>query len=263
MCIVGSRGGQGKRLDDPAPRIIAADVRALHRPGRQPVPARHAVAVRRASRAVRHRRLRLGRQLAGRRRPARLVPRRPGVPRRSGPRRGRLDRDDRRARPPAAPVAPVDADAARHAAVRRPGRPVLVQPQRRPARLPIAAGDLSRAGPDPRPRRHGGRALAGWRTPGGPTSRPPTCWPPSTTGSAARPTWPSSPPTARRTTTRAMARTRSSPSGWGASGSCRPASTRSIDRSSGSSPRAPPTGGSWPCARRVALGPDGTPLAVA
>ena len=48
-----------------------------------------------------------------------------------------------------------------HAAFRRPGRAVRVQPQRRPARLPRAARDVPGAGPDPRPGRHRSRrALA-------------------------------------------------------------------------------------------------------
>ena len=70
-------------------------------------------------------------------------------------------RDDGGARPPAAPVAPLDADDARTRS-RSTTRPAAtLQPQRRPARLPAAARHLSRAGPDPRPRRHGGRcALA-------------------------------------------------------------------------------------------------------
>ena len=176
---------------------------------------------------------------------------------------GRLDRDDRRARPPAATIAAVDADAARHAAVRRPGRPVLVQPQRRPARLPIAAGDLSRAGSDPRPRRHGGRrSLAGGRLAARRAGRPPA-------GRAPRPVrGPGQPGRPRRRRHAASLRGQRREPGLrlpaGArSGSCRPASTRSIDRSSGSSRRAPPTGGSWPLRSTVALGPDGTALAVA
>ena len=44
------------------------DVRALHRPGRRAVPARRAVAVHREARALRDRRLRLGRGVARRRR---------------------------------------------------------------------------------------------------------------------------------------------------------------------------------------------------
>ena len=48
------RSGAGSRPGVPAvPRIIAADVRALRRPGRRAVPARRAVAVHRAARAVR------------------------------------------------------------------------------------------------------------------------------------------------------------------------------------------------------------------
>ncbi len=124
------------------------------------VPDRRAVAVHRAARAVRHRRLRLGRGVddwsAGR--PADLLPRRPGVPRRPrrrGPGRGR--RDDEPARPPSPAVPPLDARDGRHPAVRRPGRSVRLQPQRRPARLPAVATPLPGRGPDPRPRRHRGR----------------------------------------------------------------------------------------------------------
>ena len=84
----------------------------------------------------RDRRLRLGRGLARRRRPARLVPRRPGVPRRSAARDGRGDRNHRCAGPPPPAVAAVDARLRGHPAVRRPGRPLRLQPQRRPARLP-------------------------------------------------------------------------------------------------------------------------------
>ena len=74
-----------------------------------------------------------------------------------------------RARPPAPAVAALDADAARHPAVRRPGRPVRVQPQRRPPRLPGACArrTASRAGSTaaPTPR----WAPAGSRTRGSPS----------------------------------------------------------------------------------------------
>ena len=145
-----------------APRIIAPDVRALHRPGRRAVPARRAVAVRRAARAVRDRRVRLGRGLARRRRPARPLPRRPGVPRRPGARRRR-----RASRRP-----PRSSTCVGRRSCRRSTLPDT-QPFDDPAgRFAFshngdlrdyrgAAGDLSRAGPDPRPGRHGGRrALA-------------------------------------------------------------------------------------------------------
>ena len=52
-------------------------------------------------------------------------------------------------------------DSPRYAALRRSGRPVRVQPQRRPADYRSLRRDLSRAGPHPRPSRHGSRrALA-------------------------------------------------------------------------------------------------------
>ena len=88
---------------------------------------------------------------------------------------GRRDRDDRGPRPPASTVEAVDADAAGHAAVRRPGRTLRVQPQRRPARLPSPARDLSRrrAGSTDAPTRRSARA--GSRTPGTRTSPSPTC----------------------------------------------------------------------------------------
>ena len=99
-----------------------------------------------------------------------VLSRHPRLPRRSGSRARRPDRDDVRAGPPPAAVAAVDADPARHPAVRRPGRPVLVQPQRRP-----------RATTGPSARRTGSRAAstaaptprsvpAGSRTPGDRTS---------------------------------------------------------------------------------------------
>ena len=70
-------------------------------------------------------------------------------------------RDDRRARPPASALASLDADRAGYPTVRRSGRPIRVQPQRRPARLQGTPRDLPRAGSDPRPCRHRGRgALA-------------------------------------------------------------------------------------------------------
>ena len=78
--------------------------------------------------------------------------------------------------------------APRHPAVRRPGRPLRVQPQRRPARLQGPARDVPRRGPHPRPRRHRGRrALARGRVAAGrvPGAR---SWRRSTIGSAARPT---------------------------------------------------------------------------
>ena len=93
------------------------------------------------------------------------------------------------ARPPAPAVAALDADAARHAAVRRPGRPLRLQPQRRPARLHGRCAPTYRA----QGRIHGradtevgARWLEdAWRDgrAGGAT-----CWPRCTTGSAARPT---------------------------------------------------------------------------
>ena len=64
---------------------------------------------------------------------------------------------------------------ARHPAVRRSGRPLRVQPQRRPARVPRAARPIPRAGPHPRPGRHGGRrALARGRV-ARRRAVPPTC----------------------------------------------------------------------------------------
>ena len=110
---------------------------------------------------------------------------------------GRGDRDDRRARPPPPAVAAVDADPARHPAVRRPGRPLRLQPQRRPARLPGAARRRYRA----QGRIHGradtevGRRWLedAWRRR---RARRRTCSARSTTGSAARRTSPSWPPTA-------------------------------------------------------------------
>ena len=74
------------------------------------------------------------------------LPRRPRVPRRpAGARRVGASRDDRGPRPPAPAVAALDARPARHAAVRRPGRALRVQPQRRPARLPSALRATYRA----------------------------------------------------------------------------------------------------------------------
>ena len=125
-----------------------------------------------------------------------------------------------------------------------------VQPQRRPARLPIAAGDLSRAGPDPRPRRHRGRrSLARGRVAARRAGRPPAGRPPRPVRGPGQPGRPR-----RRRHAAPLRRQRREPGlrlpARAASGSCRPASTRSTGRSSGSSPRAPPSGGSWPCARR-------------
>ena len=77
-------------------------------------------------------------------------------------------------------------------------------------------GTAPRAGSTVAPTPRSGRA--GSRTRGTGTSRSASCWPRSTTGSAARPTSPSSPPTARRITTPGTARTRSSRSGSGAIG---------------------------------------------
>ena len=136
-------------------------------------------------------------------------------------------RDDLGPHPPPASVAPLDADAARHTAVRRPGRPLRVQPQRRPADYKDLRATYRAQG-----RIHGradtevgARWLEdAWR----PEEPAATCSPRSTTGSAARPTSPSWPPTGRRTTTRATARTPSSRSGSAGSASRRPGSTRSI-----------------------------------
>ena len=96
-----------------------------------------------------------------------------------GARDGRRHRDDLRAGPPPPAVAAVDADAARHPAVRRPGRPLRVQPQRRPARLQGPARDVPSRGPHPRPRRHRGRGtlargrVAAGRVPGRPAGGAP------------------------------------------------------------------------------------------
>ena len=109
----------------------------------------------------------------------------------------RRDRDDEPARPPPPPVAAVDARDARHPAVHRPGRPVRLQPQRRPARLPAVAraATAPRAGSTAGPTPRSGRA--GSRTPGRRASPWPTCSARSTTRSVARRTWPCWPPTAR------------------------------------------------------------------
>ena len=79
----------------------------------------------------RDRRLRLGRGVARARWPDRFVPRHARVPGRPGAREGRGGRDDRGARPPPPAVEALDARDRRYPAVRRPGRPLLVQPQRR------------------------------------------------------------------------------------------------------------------------------------
>ena len=82
----------------------------------------------REARAVRHRRIRLGRRVADGRRTARDASRRARVPRRPRPRARRCDRDVEPARPPAPAVAAVHARRARHAAVPRSGGPVRLQP---------------------------------------------------------------------------------------------------------------------------------------
>ena len=74
-----------------------------------------------------------------------VLPRPPCVPGRPGSRARRRDRDDRRARPPPSAIEAVDADAAGHPAVRRSRRPLRLQPQRRPARLPDASRARYRA----------------------------------------------------------------------------------------------------------------------
>ena len=70
-------------------------------------------------------------------------------------------RDPRAARPPAPAIEVLHDRPAGHAAVRRPGGPLLVQPQRRP-RAPRGVPDaVPRGRPHPRQGRHGGRrALA-------------------------------------------------------------------------------------------------------
>ena len=142
--LLALRAAQARAMQGCAPVLVpraregaavsSRHVRALRRPGRRAVPARGAVAVHRAPRAVRHRRLGLGRIVGDERRQPLLVPRHPGLPRRSGARRSGRSRDDRGARPPAAALETLDARHPRHPAVRRPGRPLRVQPQRRPPR---------------------------------------------------------------------------------------------------------------------------------
>ena len=100
------------RADDPRlsagqPPMIARDVRAVRRPGRGAVPARRAVAVRRALERYGHRRLRLGRRLAERDGELAQPPRHPRVPRRSGRDRVGGHETTRRPRPPPPAVAPV------------------------------------------------------------------------------------------------------------------------------------------------------------
>ncbi len=239
-------------------------VRALHRPRRGAVPARRAVAVRRAARAVRDRRVRLGRGVARRGRPARLVPRCPRLPRRPRSRGGRGGRDDRRRWSTSAGRSAVDADHGGHPAVRRPGRPLRVQPQRRPARLPARCATTYRA----QGRIHGRADTevgARWLEDAWHAGRAGrrTCSARSTTGSAARRTSRSWPRTARRTTTRATARTRSSRSAR--------ADRDRLDRDLLARPLAVPvrragaprTGGSCRCARRSRSIATGAPLADA
>ena len=220
------------------------------------------MAVRAEAGAIRHRRVRVGRGVAAPGRRAGLVPGRPRLRRRPRPRTGRGGRDQQRAHPPPAALEALDADHGGHPAVRRSGRPLRVQPQRGPAGLPGRCGRRieSRAGSTGVPTPRSG--LAGSRTRGIPGSRSATCWPRSTTASAARRTSRSSPRTAPRRTTRATARTRSSRSRSGGSGSSRPASTRSTA----------PCSASWrrrherrlvPLRTTVSLGQDGAPLADA
>ena len=226
------------------PRIIAADVRALRRPGRRAVPARRAVAVHRAARAVRDRRLRLGRGLA--RRPTAGSTRTATSARSATTRRATTSaRSRRRAalvhlRRPSklstlgiADTQPFDDPAGRFSFSHN-GDFREIRTWRRP--VPGARAG-STAGPTPR------SARAGSRTPG--TDEPPPA------GAARdaprdvrRPGEPrrSSTRRRRRAPTPATPRTRCSRSASGGSGSPRPASTRSIGRSSGSSRRARPSG---------------------
>ena len=124
---------------------------------------------------------------------------RPAAP--SATTRGRervgASRDDRRARPPAPAVEALDARPAR-----TPSRSTTRRAATRSATTATCATTarcgptLPRAGPDPRPGRHGGRgALARGRL-ATPASRRRICWARCTTASAARRTSPSSPPTA-------------------------------------------------------------------
>ena len=146
--------------------------------------------------------------------------------------RGRAERDDRSVlvhlrRPSKLSTLQL----ARHPAVRRSGRPVRVQPQRRPARDRELRDAVPRPGPDPRPGRHRGRgALARGRA-GTTTERrrralrraPRAVRRPGEPRHARR-------RRRRRRTTPATRRTRSSRSASAGSGSPRPA-IYSLDRS--------------------------------
>ena len=238
------------------------DVRALRRARGDAVPTRRAVAVHRAPRAVRDRRVRLGRGLA-RRADGGLASHRDVRAFRDDPegqaRVGRR-RDDGCPRPPAPPVdacprsslpdtQPFDDPAGRFASATT-ATCATTEPLRRRTR--------------PQGRIHGradtevgARWLEdAWRRRR--TGRPPA-------GRHARsirgPGEPRRPDRRRRrrTTTRATARTRSSRSGSGRSASPRPASTRSTGRSSASSRRARRSVGSSGQRTTVSLDRNGAP----
>ena len=161
----GARPVSRSRSHPPAcpsgPRIIAPDVRALHRPGRasrsgstscgrspsvssgsaSPVSAGAPRGSRATVRLSSYRDVRAFRDDPGREAVGR--------------------RDDVRARPPPPAVAALHADLPRHAAVRRSRRAASRSATTATCATTAPARDVPRAGPHPRPRRHRGRgALA-------------------------------------------------------------------------------------------------------
>ena len=204
--------------------------------------------------------LRLGRGLADRRRTARAAIATSGRSATTqGRERRRARRDDRAPRPPPPAVEAVDPAARRHAAVRRPGGPLRLQPQRRPARLPALARPRigRRAGSTAGPTRRSARA--GSRTRGRAETSRSRHLLRGTARPVRRPGQPRacSTPTATRVSLR---RQRREP---GLLLPPRPdrrrldrASTRSTGRSSGSSRRAPPSA-AW-CASGPSRSTDST-----